>query len=171
MRLMVTIFVLLALQNVGSAQLIRPAHERLPGEKKLTAKVPVDLAENASLKFNSLSVVFDGGSYGAVFQRDDGKDLVIYFLHPGYWTKQAIKNKTQPIVVDLSNQNEDDVHLEVEQNSPFEKRLIELLNNDLANEEHGREEIRTLTRVRNCIRDRNPLRELRKRFPDAFNDE
>jgi len=170
MRFTAMIVVLMALQNVSSGQLIRPAHERLPGDIQLAAKVPVNLAEDASLKFDSLSVILDGGSYAAVFRLNDGQDLVIYFLHPGYWTKQAIKNKTQPIVIDLSKQQKDDVKREVEQDSPFEKRLIELLNNDLANNEHSREEIKTLTRVRDCIRDRNPLRELRKRFPDAFNE-
>lgn len=132
MRLTAAIVVMLVLQNVGSGQLIRPAHERLPGEIDLTAEVPVDLAEKASLKFDSLGVIFDGGSYGASFRRSDGQDLVIYFLHPGYWTKQAIRNRTQPIVVDLSNQQKDNVHLEVEPKSPFERKLLELLDNDLA---------------------------------------
>jgi hypothetical protein len=143
---------------------------RHPGEIDLTAEVPVDLAEKASLKFDSLRVIFDGGSYGASFRRSDGQDLVIYFLHPGYWTKQAIRNRTQPIVVDLSNQQKDNVHLEVEPNSPFERRLLELLDNDLANKEHSRKQMATLKRIRDCIQNRNPLREVRKRFPDAFTD-
>ena len=170
MRLIVTIIVLLVLQNISSAQLIRPVHERLPGEIELTEGVPSELAGKALLKFETLTVIFDGGSYGASFRRGDGQDLVIYFLHPGYWTKQAIKNKTQPIVVDLSNQKEDDVHLEVKRDSPFERRLIELLNNDLDRKEHSREQIKSLTRLRDCIRDRKPLGEIQKRFPSAFKD-
>ena len=65
MRLTLTIIVLLVLQNISSGQLVRPVHERLPGEIELTEGVPCDLAGSASLKFESLSVIFDGGSYGA----------------------------------------------------------------------------------------------------------
>jgi hypothetical protein len=170
MRLMAAIAFFLALQNITFGQLIRPVHERLPTEIELTAKVPVELGEKASLRFNGLSVIFDGGSYGASFRSADGKDLVIYFLHPGYWTKEAIEGKIQPIVVDLSNEQEDDVHLEVKPKSQFEKRLLELVNGDLANKEHSQDQIAMLKRVRDCIKDRTPLRELREGFPKAFKE-
>jgi len=102
MRPTVTVIVLLALQNIGSAQLLsrRP---QLPATFELAANVPAELAGKATLTFVDSSVIFDGGSHCARFRRDNGHHLVIFFLHPGYWTKQAIKNETQPIVVDPDN--------------------------------------------------------------------
>ncbi len=170
MRPTITIIVLLVLQNVGAGQLIRPIRGRLPAKIEPAAEVPAEFAGKATLNFVELGVVFDGGSYGATFRRDTGRDVVIYFLHPGYWTKQAIKNKTQPIVVDLY-QDEEKAYLEVEQDSPFEKRLFELLNNGLSNKEVSPNQIKTLTRIRDCIQNRQPLTEIRKRFPKAFDDE
>ncbi|MBC8353469.1 MAG: hypothetical protein H8E66_15830 [Planctomycetes bacterium] len=170
MRATITIIVLLVLQNVGSGQLIRPIRERLPGEIELAADVPAEFVGKATLTFVELSVIFDGGSYGATFRCDNDRDVAIYFLHPGYWTKQAIKNETQPIVVDLYR-DEEKAKLEVERDSPFEKRLIELLTNDLSNRELSPEQIKTLIRIRECIRTRQPLTEIRKRFPKAFDDE
>jgi len=163
------IILLLLLQNIGSGQLIRPKNERLPGEIELRAKVPAELEGKATVTFTEFGVIFDGGSYGASFRRENGRHLVIYFLHPGYWTKQAVKDKTQPIVVDL-DADEETAHLEVQPDSPFEKRLLELLSDDAANKEHSHEQIKTLTRIRDCIRGRKPLGEIRKRFPDEFKD-
>ena len=171
MRPTVTIMVLLVLQNIGSGQLLAPPEERLPGEIERAAEVPAELEGNRTLTFVESSVIFDGGSHGARFRWDNGNHMVIFFLHPGYWTKQAIKDKAQPIVVDLDADDGDEkVRLEVQPDSPFEKRLLELLNDDLANKKHSREQIKTLTRIRDCVRDRNVLPEIRKRFPDAFKD-
>ena len=170
MRPTLTILILISLQNIGFAQLLSSIDERqLPGKFERTAKVPANLARTATLTFVDSSVIFDGGSYGARFRRDNGHGLVIYFLHPGYWTKQAIKNKTQPIVVDLY-QNEEKVKLEVEPDSPLEKRIIELLNDDLSKKELSDEQVKTLTRVRDCIRDREPHPEIRERFRATFTD-
>lgn len=169
MRPTLTIIVFLSLQNIASAQLLSAIGERpqLPEKFERVANVSTDLAENATLTFVDLSGIFDGGSYAARFRRDNGRDLDIYFLHPGFWTTEAIKKKTQPIVVDLY-QNEETAKLEVEPDSAFEKRLIELLNNELSNKKLSREQVKTLTRIRDCIRDRKPLPEIRKQFPPAF---
>ena len=65
----------------------------------------------------------------------------------------------------LSHEKEDEVHLEVEPKSAFEKRLLELLDNDLSNKDHSSAHIKTLTRLRDCVADRKPLAEIRKRLP------
>src|SRR5688572_642782 len=118
------ILIVLSLQGVSFAQLTSPPDERnLPGEFKRTAETPKILAATTSLTFIDFTVIFDGGSYGARFRRDDGEHLVIYLLHAGYWSKPAITNRTQPIVVQLSHEKEDEVRLEVEPKSAFEKRL------------------------------------------------
>lgn len=172
MRLTFTIVVLLLLQNVGSAQLIKPIEERpaFPERVERESEVPFDLTGKATLTFVDFGIVFDGGSYSAQFRRDDGHHLVIYFLHPGYWTKQAIKDKTQPIEVDLDAERDEEgeVRLEVVPDSPFEKRLVGLLNDSLATKAYRGDQIKTLTQIRDCVRDRKPLPELRKRFPGWF---
>jgi len=165
MRLLGILIVLL-LEGVSFAQLTSSTDERtLPGEIKRTAETPTILAAKRSLTFIEFTVIFDGGSYGARFRRDDGEHLIIYFLHAGYWSKRAITNGTQPIVVELSHEKQDKVRLEVEPKSAFEKRLLELLDNDLSNKDHSSAQIKTLTRLRDCIADRKPLAEIRKQLP------
>ena len=160
------ILIVLSLAGVCLAQLTSPTDERnLPGEFKRTAETPTILVGKRSLTFIDFTVILDGGSYGARFRRDDGEHLIIYFLHAGYWSKPAITNRTQPIVVQLSHEKEDEVHLEVEPKSAFEKRLLELLDNDQSNKDHSSVHIKTLTRLRDCVADRKPLAEIRKRLP------
>jgi hypothetical protein len=172
MRSTLTLVVLFSLPTIGRAQLVSSTDERrLPGDFQRASKVPTELTDRATLTFVELGVILDGGSYGATFRRGNGRELVIFFLHPGYWSKQAIKDRAQPIAVQLDTAREDDARFEVEPGSPFEKRLVELLNEDLGDKRHGRKEAKTLTRVRDTIQNRKPLAEIRKRFPKTFQDE
>jgi hypothetical protein len=169
---MLTLVVLLSLPTIGLAHLASSGDERqLPGDFQRASKVPTELTDPATLTFVEFLVVFDGGSYGATFRRGDGRELVIFFLHPGYWSKQAIKDRAQPIIVQVDKAREDDVKFEVEPGSPFAKRLVELLNEDLRDKRHSRKEADTLARLRDSIQTRKPLAEIRKRFPKTFQDE
>jgi hypothetical protein len=172
MRLTLTLVVLCSLPTIGLAQLLTSTDERrLAGDVRRASKVPTELTDRATLTFVELGVIFDGGSYGATFRRGDGRELVIFFLHPGYWSKQAIKDRAQPIVVQLDTAREDEVRFEVEPSSPFERRLVELLNEDIGDKRHSRKDAKTLTRVRDTIQNRKPLAEIRRRFPKTFQDE
>ena len=171
MRSTFTFVVLLLLPTIGLAQLVSSAdHRQLPGEFPRASKVPTELTGRATLTFVELNVIFDGGSYGVLFRRGDGHELVVFFLHTGYWSQQAIENRAQPIVVQFDRAREDGEKVELEPGSPFEKRLVALVNDDLGNVRHSPKDIKTLTRVRDSIRDRKPLAEIRTRFPKDLED-
>ena len=172
MRLTLALAVLFTVPTFGLAQLVSPTDERqLPGDFQRASKVPTELTDPATLTFVEFGVIFDGGSYGATFRRGDGSELVVFFLHPGYWSKQAIKDRTQPIVVQLDTARKNDARFEVEPGSPFEKRIVELLREDFGGKKHNRKETKTLARLRDSIQDRKPLAEIRRRFPKTFQDD
>jgi hypothetical protein len=154
--------------SLGLAQLVSSADERqLPGNYPLALEAPTELIDPATLTFVESNIIFDGGSYGALFRRADGRVVVLYFLHTGFWSKQAIEKRRQPIIVDLDRERKDDALLEVAAESPFEERLIELLNADLENAARSPKATRTLKRLRDTVQNRKPLAEVRKRFPKA----
>ncbi len=137
------------------------ARMSLPLEIMRASKVPPKLANNAALHFLNLDIYFDGGSHGAEFRRHDGGSLQLFFAHPGYWSERAKKQTIQPVAV-LVKRGKKEVLVEIDQHSALEKRIVELLTDDLRNGKHKPEDKLTLTRIRDCVRDRKPLKEIKK---------
>jgi hypothetical protein len=162
-RIAIALIALLAITDNGTAQLLDPSGLPPSWRMKIerTSKVPPKLSGQATLRFLDLDICFDGGSHGARFRRHDGGSLFLFFPHPGYWSEKAKTQSIQPVAVQVKR-GENDVLVEIDQNSALEKRIVELLTLDLRNGNHDPDDTKTLTRIRDCVRDRRPLKEIEK---------
>ena len=144
-----------------NAQWMKPSGPHIPKTAKvIQAKdVPKALADGAALRFDMLDMVFDGGSRVALFKRENGRELHLVFVNPIYWTDQAKKNSKQPVAI----VNKPGL-VEVTPDSSLQKRLVELINDDLANGNYDEKKKAVLKRVRDRLRDRQPLQELTEDF-------
>ena len=130
---------------------------------QVASVVPPKLQGNASLEFISLDIVFDGGSHGAEFRRHDGGKLMLFFPHSGYWTPAARQQRTQPVAV-LTHRNGNQILVEIKPDSALNQRIVNLIDADISAGNHADEKIRTLTRIRDSIRKRTPLKEIAERM-------
>jgi hypothetical protein len=180
MRVAVILLVAMSVNEMARAQLLRQDLDPPSVFSKVerASAVPKKLGDNASLGFVALDMLFDGGSHCAEFRRNDGGRLTLFFGHPGYWSNGAKRDSKQPVAI-LIHRQPRPLLVEVERSSALEKRLIELLTKDLSNGKHAEPERSVLTRIRDCLRDRKPLKEIEERFdvrtgevktPDPFPD-
>ena len=130
---------------------------------RVAAAVPPKLSDGARLCFVELDMMFDGGSHVADFRRNDRGILRLWFPHSGYWTSKAQAARSQPVgIMVLRNQKPGIV--EIQRDSPLQKRIVELLTNELARDASSADKQKTLMRIRDRIQDRKPLREIAERL-------
>ncbi len=157
-RLVVAIAALVALSDVGQAQLLNQTGH---GSVKQAAKVFPELAGKTTLQFRERSFYFTGGDEVAVFRLGDGDTLKLKFPTPLGWSLMALKEPAQPILIVVRRNDKEQIS-EIVRNSPLEKRLIELLQADLVDREHSPDDAQTITRLRDSLRSRKPSSEEKK---------
>ena len=135
------------------AQLLVPQSNGF--KTSIASEVPKGLADGASVKFGHLDVYFDGGSYGAFFTRENGARLVLFFANPRYWSERAKKESKQVVAIQERNRL-----IEIKHGSPLERRLLELLAEDIVDNTLARDKALSLIRIRDCLLHREPLAEI-----------
>ncbi len=155
LRILSLLIVVLSSRSL-SAQLMVDRHP--PGElgQKIrhASEVPAALAKDTSLRLDTIDIVFDGGRMLLEFIRDANSRLTLFFPNPTYWSTQAKLNSKQPVAIHSKGL------IEIEPNSRLEARLLELMAEDIADGDHSRDETLTLIRVRDCLLNRKPLKEI-----------
>ncbi len=168
-RIIITTISLLTMSGAGQAQLLTQV---VPGKVERAAKVPSNFEGKTTLHFVRSFVYFTSGECGALFRCGDGDTLRLLFLHPFRWSEKACKKSAQPIAVEVRRDDER-VLVEIVHNSAFEKRLVEFLTYDLVNGKHDRDDVQTLTEIRDSLRSRQPppkMQELVKCWLKIFQD-
>ena len=133
---------------------------------KIVAEVPPKLDDGVSLTFVELDMVFDGGSHVADFRRNDGGILRLWFPHAGYWTSKAKAARSQPVGIMVLRDQKAGI-VEILRDSLLQKRIVELLAQDIAENVHPASKAATLTRIKSRLQDRNPLQEIGERMDKA----
>ncbi|MCO8120136.1 hypothetical protein NHH03_00180 [Stieleria sp. TO1_6] len=176
MRYAFALLTLAILASHACGQIILPMGNRplYPIPVEIASNVPAKLQGDASLSFDSLDMYFDGGSHGAFFHRNDGRKLILFFPHPGYWTLEARKNRIQPVAV-LIERNEKQILVEIMTDSKLNQRLVDLIDAGITTAGHTHEKLDILKRVRESVSKRSPLKEIADRLDartgDLKNDE
>jgi len=144
------------------AQLLNTSGDS-PITVEVASEVPARLSGETTLAFNDLKIVFDGGSQVAEFRWNDAHPLRLFFAHSGYWTSAAKKTRTQPVAI-IVRRDKKQVFVEIQRNSPLQRRIVELLNQEIALDQHPKNKQKTLVRIRDRVHDRKPLREIEERM-------
>jgi hypothetical protein len=170
MRLALILLTITILADHARGQLIShdvstPLNRKLV---ELASDVPAKLQGDASLSFDNLDVYFDGGSHGAFFDRKDGRKLILFFPHVGYWTPAARKNRTQPVAI-LIERDGKQLLVEIMPDSKLNQRIVDLIDTNISTVAHPQEKLDTLKRIRETLSKRTPLKEIADRL-DAKSD-
>lgn len=165
MRFILALLMVVQLAGYASGQLILPngSQRRNVIPVEIASDVPLKLQGDASLTFDDLDIYFDGGSYGAEFDRHDGGKLALFFPHSGYWIPAARKNRTQPVAI-LTQRNGKQVLVEIKPDSNLNQRIVDLIDADISTGRHSPGKLAKLNRVRISVLKRSPLKEIGERM-------
>ncbi|TWT79501.1 hypothetical protein CA13_09030 [Planctomycetes bacterium CA13] len=159
MRTLLSLALFVAAFSPASAQLI--GYSRFPIERATDTLNGIDL--DAPMSFKGFGMYFDGGSYGARFETDAGIEITLFLPHYGYWSDAARTQLQQPVVFP-HKRNGKYIWIEIEPKSNANASLLDAIDSILARDELKRSQVTTLKRVRKCVEDRKPLKEVSERI-------
>ena len=158
-RTMTALVLLCVVSNVADAQYLnlKPVGN---ATVQRSSEVPEMLSATKTLRFREFTMIYDGGSRIARFELDNQEEFTLVFPHTGFWTDAAIAEAKQPVGYHVDTPSGRKI-IEIEPKSAFEKRLLELLTDDLLGDVGTRKDRRTIRRIRDRVKDRKVIRELK----------